>query len=125
MRRFQTGFQDGNYGLPAGHIEEKETVAGAAIREVKEETAVEIEENDLRVVHVQHRINSEREYMDFFLVADKWSGEPKNMEPEKCDDMLWVPIKDLPTNMVESVRNGIENYQKGIFFSEFGWDGRL
>jgi hypothetical protein len=63
--------------------------------------------------------------MDFFLVADKWSGEPKNMEPEKCDDMLWVPIKDLPTNMVESVRNGIENYQKGIFFSEFGWDGRL
>jgi 8-oxo-dGTP pyrophosphatase MutT (NUDIX family) len=125
MRRFQTGWQDGNYGLPAGHLEGKETIAGTAAREAKEEIGIDIEEKDLRVVHVMHRISPEREYVDFFLVADKWSGEPTNMEESKCDDIRWVGLDDLPGNTVQSVRAGIENYQKGILFCEFGWDGKI
>jgi len=125
LRRFQTGWQDGNYGLPAGHLEDRETIAGAALREAKEETGTDIREEDLEVVHVMHRMNPDRQYVDFFLVAKKWSGEPQNTEPDKCDDVKWVDIDSLPENMVESVREGLENYRKGILFSEFGADGRL
>ncbi len=125
MRRFQTGWQDGNYGLPAGHLEDGETIAGAALREAKEETGIDIEEGDLEVIHVMHRMNPDRQYIDFFLVAKRWSGVPGNREPEKCDEAKWMPIDALPKNIVESVRDGIENYRKGILFSEFGADGRL
>jgi hypothetical protein len=63
-----------------------------------------------------HRKNK---YMDLFFIAKSWSGEPRIMEEDKCDDMKWFSLNELPTNIVPSVKFAIENYQKGIIFSEF------
>jgi hypothetical protein len=41
------------------------------------------------------------------------------MEVDKCDDMKWFPLSNLPQNIVPSVKFVIENFQKGILFSEF------
>lgn len=119
-RRFQTGWQDGNYTLPSGHLDPDETIAGAAIRETKEEVDATVQSEDLRIVHTMHRMNI---YIDFFFVADKWEGEPRNAELDKCDEVGWFPIDGLPENMVPSVRHAIEQYQKGITFSEFENEG--
>jgi mutator protein MutT len=115
-RRFNTGWQDGNYGLPAGHLESGESLVNALLREVKEESGVDLNINDVELVHTMHRKNK---YMDLFFIAKKWSGEPKIMEEDKCDDMKWFPLSELPTNIVPSVKFAIENYQNGIIFSEF------
>ena len=32
-RRFNTGWQDGNYGLPSGHLEPEESMMEALLRE--------------------------------------------------------------------------------------------
>ena len=104
-RRFDTGWQDGNYSLPAGHLDPNEIIAEALIRETNEEIGILLKAEDIRLVHTMHRMNI---YIDFFFVADAWSGEPQNKEPEKCDEVGWFPISDLPKNMVPSVRFALD-----------------
>ena len=42
LRRHNTGYQDGNYGLPSGHIEEGEFALTGAIREAHEEVGIKL-----------------------------------------------------------------------------------
>lgn len=120
-RRCNTGFEDGNYGLVAGHIEERESAKQALQREVKEEAGIDINLSDIEIAHIMHRKCADGERVDFFFTTDKYLDEPQNMEPDKCDDMQWFPLDNLPENTINFARFAIENYQKGIFYSEFGW----
>lgn len=115
-RRFNTGWQDSNYGLPAGHLEFEESVINAVLREVKEETDINIESENVKFAHVMHRKNK---YIDLFFLTQNWSGEPRIMEKDKCDDIQWFSLEDLPENIIPSVKFAIDNYQKGIMFSEY------
>ena len=119
-RRFKTGFRDGEYSVPAGHLDGDETVVTAGAREAAEEVGVGIEPQDLFFSSVMHR-NEGDERVDFFLLVRAWSGEPVNKEPEKCDDLRWEDVDSLPINMVPYVRHAIQNHLGGIRFDEFGW----
>ena len=121
LRRFNTGYEDGKYSVPAGHIDGKEKATSAMIREAREEAGIDLSEEQLRMVHVMHR-KSDEERIDFFFEATAWKGQPKIMEPTKCDDLNWVSVDQLPNNVIPYVRTGIENYRKNISFSEFGWN---
>lgn len=122
LRRFNTGWEDGKYTLISGHLNGDETVSQAMARETKEETGIKVELENLHVVHVMHRYaNDDFEYIDFFLTADKWKGEPKITEPDKCDEIGWFLLKKLPRNLLPHVRKAIDNYKNGVLFSEFGW----
>jgi len=116
LRRFNTGYEDGNYSLVAGHVDEGESFKEAIIREAKEEAGIEIDLKDIEVAHIMQRIPLGR--VSVFLTAKKWSGEIKNMEPEKCDDLSWFDIDNLPENTIPYIREAIENYRKNILYSE-------
>jgi len=120
LRRFNTGYEDGNYSVVAGHVDAGETVTQAAVREAFEEAGVSLQLENLEVVHVMNR-KSNDERVDFFIVVNAWDGEIQNKEPDKCDDLAWFPLAALPINMIPYVQFAIGNYQKGIFYSEFGW----
>src|SRR5438105_175061 len=83
LRRKNTGWADGDYSLIAGHLDGGETIISAATREAEEEVGVAINPSDLRIVHAMHR-KGNNEYIEYFLLADKWKGGPQNKEPEKC-----------------------------------------
>lgn len=120
-RRKDTGYEDGNYGLVAGHLEGNEPATEAMCREAAEESGVNIKSEDLKFAHVMHRRDND-ERLDIFYMADKWEGEPKNMEPEKCDDLSWFPLDNLPANTIPYIKRAIENFQNGIYYSEYGWE---
>ena len=120
LRRFNTGYADGLYSVPAGHLDGGETVLTAGAREAQEEVGVRIEAEDMTLPTVMHRIEDD-ERVDFFVHVQKWDGEPFNAEPEKCDDLRWVNIDQLPENTVEYVRRSIANHLNGVRFDEFGW----
>ncbi|HCM82612.1 TPA: NUDIX hydrolase [Patescibacteria group bacterium] len=120
-RRYNTGYEDGNYSVPAGHIENGESLTVGTCREIKEEVGVIILPKDMRLVHVIHRKEDDIR-MDFFFFIEKWLTEPKNIEPEKCDDLSWFPLDALPPNTIPYIRSAIEHYQNNVFYSEFGWD---
>jgi 8-oxo-dGTP diphosphatase len=120
LRRFDTGYEDGNYSVVAGHVEAGENVTQAAVREANEEVGVVLNPTDLQVVHVMHR-KSEDERIDFFMAVRHWAGDVTNHEPQKCDELSWVNIDSLPHNTISYVKCAIENYQAGVYYSEFGW----
>ena len=122
LRRCNTGYEDGNYSVVAGHLDGGEEVTAAAVREAREEAGVRLSPDDLRVVGVMHR-RSDDERIDFFLAATAWTGEIANAEPHKCDELAWFPLDDLPGNVVPYIRRALENYRRGVWFDSFGWDG--
>ena len=121
QRRFQTGFQDGNYGVPAGHLDVNETAREGCAREVKEEIGIAINPADLTVVHVMHRKALQDERIDFFMTANAYIGSICNNEPHKCDDLRWCDLDALPENMVEYIKVALRNYRRGLLYSEFGF----
>jgi len=121
LRRANTGYEDGKYGLPAGHVDGNETARVATAREAKEEAGVDVNPEELNLAHCMHRLQ-EDERVDFFFTTDKWEGEPKNMEPEKCDDLSWFPLDNLPPNTIPYIKKALESYQQGVYYSEW-WEG--
>lgn len=119
-RRFNTGYEDGKYSLPAGHLEAHETIRQCCAREVFEEIGLNIQPEQFSLVHVMHRKGTD-ERIDYFFVTHDWIGEIYNKEPKKCDDLQWFPINNLPENTIPYIRKAIEQYQQNILYSEFGW----
>jgi len=124
QRRFNTGFEDGNYDFASGHVNENESFKKAAIREAKEELDVQIKEEDLLLVHTQSRIAKEtkQERIGLFFKTTKWKGEPKIIEPDKCDELKWFDKDNLPKNTIEFVKVAFEKIKKKETYSDWGWN---
>ena len=122
MRRFNTGWMDGMYSLISGHIDGNESVTDAIIREAYEEAQITLSSDDLKPATVLHRKSPDEEYIDFFFVAEKWKGIPKIGEPDKCDDLSWFDINNLPTNTLPYIKDALDNYKKNNPFFEYGWE---
>jgi len=120
IRRFQTGYADGQYSVPAGHLDGNETVIAAAAREAQEEVGVQIEPQDIHYSSSMHRLEGD-ERVDFFVYVQKWDGEPINAEPDKCDELLWTDVNTLPPNTIPYIKKALHNHRNGIKFDEFGW----
>lgn len=114
IRRYNTGFADGLYGLPAGHVEPGELPVAAAVREAMEEVGVTIAADCLEIAHV----TATPERVSFFFHARQWTGEPENREPGKCDDIGWFALDALPDNIVPYVGATIRRIRAGERYSE-------
>lgn len=125
LKRANTGYQDGNYGLVQGHVDGGETVQEAIMREAKEEAGIDVALEDVDVVHVQHSPAQDEpgaEYVCVFMEAKKWSGVVVNGEPEKCDEVSWFPLDQLPENTIVPVRAALEHIKEKVFYSNWGWE---
>jgi len=124
--RRNTGWKDDHYGVPAGKIEWDETYLQGAVREAKEEAGVDVEQEDLKMVHVVHRHSLQEngdfmDWVDLYFEATKWEGEPSNVEPEKSERLDWLDINNLPENIVPEQRAALVAVAKGEIYGEFGW----
>jgi len=122
LRRSNTGYMDGRYSLPAGHLEKGEPADLALIREAEEEIGVSIKRPDLNLRHVLQYpdINEEDERLILFFETRRWKGEPTNLEPQKCDDLRWFDLDKLPKNITPEVQQALEQIAAGKYFSSYG-----
>jgi 8-oxo-dGTP diphosphatase len=121
LRRHNTGYEDGNYSVIAGHLDGNETATQAMVREAFEEAGIRVVPADLRFVHVMHRKEAD-ERIDLFFTANRWQGEPEIREPEKCSELRWAALNTLPTNTVPYVRAALEHVRNHRVYAEF-WPG--
>lgn len=122
-RRFNTGFEDGQYSMIAGHVDQGETFSEGMIREAQEEAGIILNPNDIQLVHMMHRkshVNAE-ERIDAYFLARTWSGELTNKEPHKCDDFSWFDMENLPENIIPYIKTALEYIKQDISYSEYGW----
>src|SRR4051794_7625486 len=82
-RRYNTGFQDSNYSVVAGHIEPDEPALAAARREAREEVGIELDTDDLEFVHLMYRRSAGEARTNLFLRCSRWAGVLENCEPHK------------------------------------------
>lgn len=113
IRRANTGFLDGFYTLPGGHVDRGESVARAATREVAEEVCVAVAEIEpVAAMPYRHGV-------DFLFEARRWSGTARIGEPESCDDLRWAPPDRLPDPTAPFVTKALELRANGIWYHEF------
>lgn len=106
---------EGEYAWPGGHLEYMESIVGCAKREVMEETGMEIENvRFLRLLNLKDY--APKHYIDIGLVADWKSGEPKVLEPEKCDGWEWYSLDSLPEPLFSTLPSYFKAYKSGKNF---------
>ena len=119
-RRANTGYEDGAYHLPSGHLEAGESLIAALVREAKEEIGVTIDPAHVEFVHVMHNSSSGGRVAFFFRVQ-QWEGEPTNMELDKCDDLAYFALDELPNRMIPYCREALEHITSRESFSIYDW----
>lgn len=73
-------------------------------------------------MHVLHvRTDHGDEYINFFFEATRWQGEPRIMEPHKCDALGWFEVGQLPAETLAHHIHIMNMIDQKSMFSEFGW----
>ncbi len=117
-RRKNTGYQDGKLDIAGGgHVDEGETAKHAVIRECKEELGIDVQIENLTFAHLCHR-HSNRVYYDIYFVVRQYNGIPSIMEPDKCSELDWFEIDNLPEDVIECRKVVLEAIKNDCLYSE-------
>ena len=123
QRRQGSKLWPGFLALPAGHIDEGENAIDAVIREAREELSIEITEEDIIDSFVVNRRNkSLKPYFDVYFEINSYQGEITINEPEKCSELKWCDMNNLPKDMIDFEVEALENRKNGITFSVVNTD---
>ena len=112
--RKNTGYNDGNYELPGGHVDAGEDIMSAMIREAKEELNIELEREDLKIKHILHHYKGNS--LKFVISTEKYKGNLKIGEPDKCEKLEWFNSKELPENIDKKMEKVLQEIENGIFY---------
>ncbi|KAL3664016.1 hypothetical protein V7S43_010902 [Phytophthora oleae] len=89
---------EGKFALPGGHLEMYESWEECAIREVKEETDLDLKEAKFATVTNDPMESEGKHYITILMQAVVDDEQTvRNMEPNKCEGWSWVPWADLRT----------------------------
>mgnify|MGYP002856908980 CR=1 FL=1 len=105
-------YEPDSWCLPGGKQDYDETIFECAIREVKEETNLNI--SRLEVFGAMDDIQPDRHFVTIQVIANNYSGEVKVMEEDKQDDWQWFDLNNLPTNLYSPSRKFIEEYKRKV-----------
>ena len=95
--------------MPGGKLHYGESFEQGAIREVVEETGIQIQ--NPKVIAVNQDLNEHAHFITVGLLSENCEEEPKVMEPDKCVEWKWCDIDNLPEQMFEGTHWIIRNFK--------------
>lgn len=106
--------EEGTWSLPGGNIEYGESFYEAGMREVKEETNLNVK--DLEIICVQTDLNEYAHYMSVGMKSTNFNGELKIMEPDEIVMWKWFDLNNLPENLFSASKKTIDCFIKKKFY---------
>ena len=101
---------EGTWTMPGGKLEFGESFEEAGKRETKEETNIDVELEDLEVISFCNDKNQYAQFVTVGMIAKKYSGEPKIMEPDEIVDWKWFSLDNLPKKLYFPSEKVLKNY---------------
>ena len=105
----------GHWSFPGGWLDRADTeTVQAAIRETLEETGLTVHVAKPFCWVTEDHPSIETRTVTLYHVTDYygWVGEPKVMEPNKCERWEWFDLDNLPSPLFPGLADAIEQYKK-------------
>lgn len=112
------------YVLPGGHMQKGEKPIDTAIREIEEETTINVKDMDI-AFEFKNYLEKDQIRLEYYFVGKWESGEPKlaGEESRELDESnyyepMWISLKDVPklqlysATVKEWVVNSLDRYLK-------------
>ena len=107
---------EGSWTLPGGKLDFGESLVDGVCRETFEETGIKLDSNKLRVVSVSNERTSNVHFVTIGFVCEKFSGDPKVMEPDEITEWRWFDLKNLPKPIFPPTEKLLKNYLAGKIY---------
>ena len=116
LGRRKNSHGNGEYGGPGGHLENGESIAECALRELAEEAGTKLKVTQPKFLCVINLTQyAPKHYLHISLVANWQAGEAVDMEPDK-KAWGWYDLDHLPSPLFATTLTTIEAYKTGQTF---------
>lgn len=107
---------EGTWTMPGGKLDFGESFEEGAKREVFEETGIEVNIQDLKVISLTNDVVPTAHFVTVGLLCTNCNSEPKVMEPDEITQWKWFDLENLPEPLFEPSRKIIKNYKDKTFY---------
>jgi len=104
---------EGKWTMPGGKLHFGESFEQGAIREVKEETEIKL--NDIKVIGINNDQVEDAHFITIGLLAET-NQEPQVLEPDEITEWRWFPLDQLPSPLYFPSAKLLENYKNKQFY---------
>lgn len=106
---YQTrSYEEPCWAFPGGKVDDEETINQAVIREVKEECGLEVSEIEF-ITFFEDIFQDTTHVISLVVKVNNFQGQPKVLEPEKCQKWEWFDVDDIPENKTENLSRLIDS----------------
>ena len=98
IRRRNIPFKN-SWALPGGYLEYNEKTEDAVIREIFEETGIEVNKEKLKIISVTNDRVKDAHFVTIGFLCQDFKGEAKVMEPEEIIEWKWFDLDNLPSSI--------------------------
>lgn len=107
---------EGTWTMPGGKLHFKENPEDGAVRETLEETGIEIEPSNLKLISVGNEVVTDAHFITLGFLCEKFIGSPEVKEPDEITEWKWFDIDNLPKKMFLPSLKMVQNYLNGVIY---------
>jgi 8-oxo-dGTP diphosphatase len=110
VKRRKKGGDPLSWYFPSGHLAETEVAPIQAVKEVLEETGVNVEfESELGT-----RLHPDTKFFIHYVICRYKAGEPRNLEPHENEAVEWVSASSAPNRITTDLDPRVRDFLIGL-----------